>query len=729
MQLKTTTNGENMATPNVTTCEQFERIKKNVEVWAKCFESNVKNFKESKRFAFESSLSDDDKSKLQKLGRPTMEFNMLEAYISRLLGEFSIINPSFTIKSLDDSKVSIETVDVISSLIRKISYQSQLDSADNETYKDILGGGFAAMRVCTRYTSPTSFEQDIYLERCHNPAMVGFDPMATKPHKGDGKYCYEIYPMEVEDFKQKYPDIKLNFKASASRLNIKWFWKDAAGKEYLNVCEYFEFDNEKIKIHLMGENKDLGISDAQVMTDEELKEITERLQGGSPFLPPVPRETQTRFIPRIYRYLFIGDQCIESRELTDFDILPIVFIDGNSLMTDKGQMTRPYIYQAKDAQRAKNIIANSFLGEVENLRAAKITIAEEALPTNTAFMDAYLNPQANYSALIYRMFDPNGRQHQAPTVIPNAPIAPELYASFSDIDNVIQKLLGSYDAQQGLQTGDLSGKAIIEGATQSNSAAKPFIINYIASWAQLARIIISLIPKIYVTPRTIPTMTASGSRSYVKINGGESPISLQYEPNCLDLYVTEGASFEIQKKEALKLMTAMAPTNQGLNAILSGTGLPILIDNMDVKGADKLKAIAEAEIAAAEEAKKKGPPEPPPQVVMQMKELELRGQQMQLDSQLKQMQMQLDREKMQNDILMQQVNIGMKMAQLTLDQQELQGEMERAQSADEREQINQRMKMVDSAFAQLKFITDKNIDMHKHESLRADKKTSTSVDI
>jgi len=39
--------------------------------------------------------------------------------------------------------------------------------------------------------------------------MVRFDPLARAPHKGDGQFSFEVFPMTEDDFKQEYPNVEI----------------------------------------------------------------------------------------------------------------------------------------------------------------------------------------------------------------------------------------------------------------------------------------------------------------------------------------------------------------------------------------------------------------------------------------------------------------------------------------------------------------------------------------
>src|SRR5262245_12272340 len=77
--------------------ENLCRLKENVASSYLYFQDNYERFRNFRNYVFKDSISDQQKSLLRKLSRPVMEFNILEAYISRLLGEFSKHEPSIDV--------------------------------------------------------------------------------------------------------------------------------------------------------------------------------------------------------------------------------------------------------------------------------------------------------------------------------------------------------------------------------------------------------------------------------------------------------------------------------------------------------------------------------------------------------------------------------------------------------------------------------------------------------
>ena len=83
-----------MAESVVSEQRELERIKQNIKDGYLYFKKNNNRYHEFKRFVFETTLTASDITVLQQTEKPTIECNIMEAYISRLRGEFSKHVPS-----------------------------------------------------------------------------------------------------------------------------------------------------------------------------------------------------------------------------------------------------------------------------------------------------------------------------------------------------------------------------------------------------------------------------------------------------------------------------------------------------------------------------------------------------------------------------------------------------------------------------------------------------------
>lgn len=594
-------------------------IKKNIEESFKYFEKNYKRFQEFLRFVCVTTLTDNELAVLAQVGKPPLQFNILEAIVSKQRGEFMSHEPSITVKAADGVDLGrmggafLETMRVLEAHLREIINNSNNDQMQYKCYSDLLIGGFSVVEVYTDYSNEFSFEQNIFTERVHNPCLAGFDPQARLSHKGDGNYCFKMIPLTKDDFIARFGNEAakdINFYTSSSVDGFKWAYKNS-DKKIVLIAEYFEkvkttkeivrlaktdllFD-ENIKNTLMQN----GIKLRETMLESDynkMLKIWEQLFSYA-VIPPFVVDKRKTTLCTIDKYT-ITDGQILSKDKTNFEHLPLVFFDGNSVEMQTSnsdsyeQVTRPMVYHAKGLQKMKDFAGQTLVSEIENIIQQTLSISEEALPSNQDFQEAYLNPQKR-SLLIWKQFsdrNPNVPL-SAPQVVQRQATPPIVPEAFMAADKLLQNTLGMYDAEIGIQGGDISGKAIQQGAMQSSAAAKPYLMGYIQGLNRLADIIVSLIPKYYLTPRTIPILNDDGKREYVVINDEQMPgaVMMDYDSHDLMVNVEAGASFGVQKQLAMEQMIKLMQINPEINQFMADKGAPILLDNIEFRNSDLLK--------------------------------------------------------------------------------------------------------------------------------------------
>ena len=569
--------------------EELKRIKKNVEQSYLYNKHNVDRWNKFRYAAFVSSISDEDRKVLSLLKMPELEFNGLEAYISRLRGEFSKQEPSIVVRPGFGTQTDPQTVSIVEGHLRHLIADADKDSFSYDVYTDMLSGGFSVIKIYTDYADERSFDQVIKIERTFDPTMCGFDPVASKPHKGDGKYCCECYPITKDDFEQQYPGVDTSRMKFSKMGDFSWSYSNEMGSEkVILLCDYYEKTKKRTKI--------VRLSNGASMTSKEYQEFVDKWEL-SQRIEQVPQIVDARMsdIQVIVRYRLVENTVIDYTE-TDYNQLPLVLARGNSLTLRKNEngsiqeFHRPYIYHAMGVQKLKNMAGQSLANELENMIKHKFIAPIEGIPDGEE--EAYRDVQ-QASVLFYRSYldnDPNiPLQRPEPVVRP--PMPPEIAQAFGMSDQAMQNILGDFAADLS-RIGDagLSGIAIQESATLSNAAAMPYICGYLQAMTQVASIIVDLIPKYYVTPRTIPTQGIDGKKSYVTINSQGAP-SISYQSNSLKVEVEAGVNFSIQKSRALQQIIALMQASPMFAQFMNSAGLEVLLDNIEIRGADQLKAM------------------------------------------------------------------------------------------------------------------------------------------
>lgn len=572
--------------------DRLPKIKDRVRNGHDYFLDNYRRYNDFIKFVFESSLTNDEITLLETMNRPQLQFNILESRISRLLGEMSKQEPDIMITADDEFDNDWMTLKVVEMHLRHLLLDIDNHHTRYEVYKDVLAGGFGVFKVYTEYANPMSMDQVIRIDRAE-PTLCVFDKTAKYSHKGDGMFCAELFPKSKEEFMEEYPDIPIN-SLSFSRDFAGFNWSYINDKmQVLLVADYYEKSRKEVSIvKVRDDNNEMG----KTMTLEAYNKMVDEWDDIT--VPPAkmgkPRKT---LIDKIERFRIIDNQVIEHVE-TDYTMLPLVFVDGSSVMVkdptngNVRQVCRPYVYHAKGAQRLKNFAGISVANEIENVSQAKLIVAKEALPKESEFREAYDNPQMANVYVFNSVYEGNPdqpinnpiREYQKP------PAPPEILQAFSGTDSLVEQILGSYDAALGINNNQLSGVAIVEGATQSNSAAMPYVVGFMQGLQRCAQIYVDLLPKYYKTPRTLPILDEEGKRHFVKLNTKDG-VPFDFDTNPLNVVVKAGASFQVQKSRTIMMVKEMMGMSQEFASFIASKGLNFVLDNMEGKGIEQLKSM------------------------------------------------------------------------------------------------------------------------------------------
>ena len=706
--------------------DQLARIKQNVENAYDSFLKNYERYNKFRNFVFVTTISETERSVLTELRKPQIEFNILEAYISRLCGEFSKSVPSIKISAKDGKEVDGKLIELIEGHIRYILKEANKQGLEYNCYRDTLSGGFSCMKIYTEYSGEMSFHQDIVMRRVYDPTLVGFDPLASLGDKSDAEYCFEIVPKRFEDFKRENPglafkDMKFSRRESTAENLGPFQWSIKSGKDDLVlVADYYEKKKVKKTIVLL--------ADGQVMTTKEYDEFVEqwKMEGRIEQPPIIIGKPRTTEIIKIVRYKVIENQVFDYEE-TDFKRLPLIFIDGNSIIAKQGtsgqvsQMTRPYIYQAVGAQKLKNFAGQSLANELENMGPQKTVVALESIPDN--YLDGYTDPQ-NTIIQVYNAFH-NGDVNVPlpPPIQPTRPqIPPEISNAFMAADSIVQNVLGSFDATMSkLTEQQISGIAIQESITLSNSAAMPYVYSYLLGLQSAAQMAIDMIPLYIRTPRTIPVINSEGKKSYVKVNQ-DGGISLDYDHDAIQVSVEAGVSFNVQQSKALQQIIALMNASPLFSEFINESGLDIILDNVEIRNIESLRERSEQWMQKRMQQKQQAMEQAKQQPQIEQQMVQIAAQQVQSENQV-------GMAKVQLQAATEQTKAQIKQAELEMDAQKNQTELikvmadiqleEMKLGLDRQKQTDERLgKILDAKLKQSEH-HHKSKDMHFDQAMRS----------
>jgi hypothetical protein len=683
--------------------DNLERIKTNVRRAHDYFKPNYDRFNEFRKFIFDTSLSADDITLLMTLGKPQLEFNVLEAYISRLLGEFSKQEPDIEVSADDQDNADPLVIRFVQEHLRHVLMDNKNHHTRYELYKDVLSGGFGVLKVLTDYENPMSMNQIIMIER-EEPTLAVFDQLARRSHKGDGRFCCQLFPKGKDDFEKEFPDAPtntLNFRRDFAGFN--WSYLNDATPIIL-IGDYYEKKRKERTIVQINDEK------RSVMTMRKYRKLVDEWDDIT--VPPAiigkPRKT---IIDTICRYRLIENRVLEYEE-TDFSHLPLVFVDGSSAMIKEPkngnirQVCRPYVYHAKGAQRLKNYAGICLANELENTVQHKFMVAKEALPKEEQFLEAYKDVQ-KASVLVYNSVHESNPELpiQMPVrEINRIPAPPEIMQSFTGADSLIQNVLGSYDASLGINNNQLSGIAIVEAASQSNATAMPFIVGFMQGLQRAAEIYVDLLPKYITTPRTLPIIDDEGQRNYLRVNQKQG-MDMDFDTNVLNISIKAGASFQVQKSRTIMMIKEIMGMSPLFAQFMAEKGLNFILDNMEGKGVEELKMLTGEWTEQYQQEKQQAQQAEAQQNPVQMK-MQMEQAKMQQQSQKDQQQMQLAMAKIQSEDrkLMADLHLGHESAKV---------QMIKAQTERMAKQTDLQIKHMDMGHRHAKEVIEVHTALHK----------------
>ncbi len=577
--------------------KELKQIQQNIQGAYEYFRDNYEKFKRMYHFICVSNLSLDDTQALAALGKPTLAFNVLEAFISKLRAIFLEQEPTINVKPAvglipqQMSQPYLDTLDILEAHLREAFQGPDSDRHRYQIISDILIGGWGVGRLSTDYASSNSFEQNFTIDSRYPPDCI-FDPSAKEVHKGDGQWCAENIAMTEDEFTLEFgEEAARNISFTRKPEGFQWSYTTPKGIKVANVVKYYKKEKKKKKIVKLSTGKTMDAEKyPQFLLEWDMVGIMEQ--------PPQIVDERMTIKERICLYTICEGKVLDYEE-TDFEQLPLVFYDGNSVMAEDPvnnqlkQVCRSYVWNAIDAQRVKNFAGQCLAEELQNMVMHKIMLSTQAIPEDKEYQRALTQLQKP-NTIVWNEFwkgDPQARV-SPPQMIQRAQTPPVIMEAFSIMDKQIQMSLGDYDTQIAQQSASMSGKAYEASSAQTNMSAKPWFIGFIAGEERMAQGMVTLIPKIWKTPRSIPIRLPTGERDYKIVNDQQSPsaIMMDYDPESMMVRIEPGPSIGTQKKLAMQQITEVMKISPIINEYFSTDGAMILMDQVDYEGSDRAKA-------------------------------------------------------------------------------------------------------------------------------------------
>jgi len=476
------------------------------------------------QFAVGNHWPDDERDERDADGRPCLTVNIMAQNVRQVTGQIRSLNPAVRVAAAD-SEASKDVAEIIEGMVRHIEYRSDASSVYEAATESAAACSMGFWRIRTEYCDGDTFDQEILIERVHNPFSVFFDPFAKDPTRKDARYAFIVEEMPKATFTKMYPKAAVADFTGAHKGQRFEHW----GKgESVVVAEYFWIDHKEHEVFL--------------------------LPGGQVVRGPLPKtvkfEKQRTVKEPIVKWAKVsGFEVLEGPHDFPSRYIPIVAVTGEEWHLGEETYRSSVIRFAKDPQILYNY-ARSTQAEIamNQPKAPYMVTAKQIAGLETQWNDA---SHRNRPYMVYNA-DPGA---PAPQRV-QPPLSSEAMLTEAQVSaDDIKKTTGIYDASLGARSNETSGKAILARKEESQNATSIYSDNMVKGVQQTGCILVDMIPRIYDTKRVVRVLGEDGQEKMETINDilvtqdGIQPVN-DMKIGKYDVRVQVGTSYSSRREEA-----------------------------------------------------------------------------------------------------------------------------------------------------------------------------------
>jgi len=480
-----------------------------------------------------------DKQLRLELNRPALVINRLPQFVHQTVNEVRMNTPTINPIPVDD-KADEETARILKGLIKHIEYSSGADVVYDTALEYAVKCGIGFIRVEHDYENEYGPNQELRLKTVVNPLAVYLDSDSIEYDGKDSMRATVLDTMSEDSFKAIYPKFNpVSFQDTAQA-------KTGQSKDFITVAEVFRIEETPRKIAYL---QDGSVADYEEGAMDGVKSV---------------RTLKKR---KVHRYKMSGQDILEETTFPGIYI-PIVPVYGEQHWSDGDRMIFSLIRQAKDAQRRYNHWASK---ETEVLSQAPIAPFVAGVGQTEDFADDWRNPERS-TVLRYKTTDAFGNALPPPQRIMPPPIPAGIVNAMQGAVEDMKATMGIYDNSLGLQANEKSGIAIQARQKQGDVATFHFGDNLRRSVTQVGRIIISAIPEVYDTQRTLRIIGEEDKPEMIGINGAMAKDQEQHfnlkDAGQYDVRVSTGPSFTTLRQESADMMGQLLQAQPQLMGVI-----------------------------------------------------------------------------------------------------------------------------------------------------------------
>ena len=495
--------------------------------------------------------------------KPKFEVNKVHLAIIRIINEYrnNRVTVDFVAKDGTKDDRLAETCD---GLYRADEQDSCAEEAYDNAFEEAVGGGFGAWRLRTEYEDDEDEDNDhqrIRIEPIFDAdSSVFFDLNAKRQDKADARFCYVIYSMTYESYKEEWNDDPASWPKIVHQYEFDWCTPDV-----VYVAEYYKIEeiNETIRIFRAIDGTEEKYRANDFEDDPELENTLAAI--GSQEVRQ--RKIKTR---KVRKYILSGGRVLEDCGYIAGKCIPIIPVYGKRWVIDNIERCMGHVRLAKDAQRLKNMQLSK-LGEISALSSVEKPIL---LPEQVAGHQV-MWAEDNIKDYPYLLINPITGQDGSQTVAGpvaytrSAAIPPAMAALLQVTEQDMQDILGNPAAGEKLVS-NISGKAVEMIQQKLDMQTFIYMSNFSKAMKRCGEIWLSMAKEIYVEEgRKLKVITEADDTETVTLmqpiidqETGEIVMQNDLSTAAFDVSVNVGPTSSSKRAATVRALTGMMQITQ-----------------------------------------------------------------------------------------------------------------------------------------------------------------------
>lgn len=551
--------------------EKIDFIKKARNVYQKDVAAdrhNIEPAREDIRFVIGDQWDEVTKSRRTRLNKPVLTVNRLPAFVAQYLGSWQQTDTTMKlVPTKGGTKIVAEIRQgLIRSIVKEPVAKHSIYTAMETAY--ICGIGNFGLEL--RETKNDIFTTEMAIVGFDDPFQVIWDRAAREPSGSDANHCFAMHYMTKDDFKKSYPD----------KTVTGWYMDEADDttmtmngwetEEMIRVCHFWQMQKEPVTFGLEKESGD--VIDVTDQTDEERRQNCDTDKNG---------ELMVRDTYRTYAecYVLSGAEVLEGPFRLNISRVPIFRVEGPALQEASVRYRWGFVRNSKDPQRLHNYWRSILAEELMKSAASKWLLDQTAMKSGLA--DQFRKAHLSGDNVLFWDSQSDGAKPEfiAPPMV-NQAVMTESQMTVQDIRDVTNK----HQASMGVQSNEVSGKAISARQRVSELGDRIYLENMNMALSECAMVMNELIPEVYDTERVIKVMGDDDEYILQTINGGYGDETPDITRGKYEITAKTGPSYATMREESVETMlTMMNHMPQTANYIAD-----IIASNMDIPGADEI---------------------------------------------------------------------------------------------------------------------------------------------